>query len=87
MLQTVPEESPLIWVDTYFKDQPEGADAMNDAISNRVLDRGNSAIARWSSVAADDGNLRDDGVHPREQGSAVFAGLIAATIVNFLELS
>jgi lysophospholipase L1-like esterase len=87
MLQTVPEESPLIWVDTYFKDQPEGADAMNDAISNRVLDRGNSTIARWSSVAADDGNLRDDGVHPREQGSAVFAGLIAATIVNFLELS
>jgi lysophospholipase L1-like esterase len=87
MLQTVPEESPLIWVDTYFKDQPEGADAMNDAISNRVLDRGNSTIARWSSVAADDGNLRDDGVHPREQGSAVFAGLIAATIVDFLELS
>jgi lysophospholipase L1-like esterase len=87
MLQTVPEESPLIWVDTYFKDQPEGADAMNDAISDRVLDRGNSTIARWSSVAADDGNLRDDGVHPREQGSAVFAGLIAATIVNFLELS
>jgi lysophospholipase L1-like esterase len=87
MLQTVPEESPLIWVDTYFKDQPEGADAMNDAISDRVLDRGNSTIARWSSVAADDGNLRDDGVHPREQGSAVFAGLIAATIVDFLELS
>ena len=87
MLQTVPEESPLIWVDTYFQGQPEGADAMNDAISDRVLDRGNSTIARWSSVAADDGNLRDDGVHPREQGSTAFAGVIAATIVDFLQLT
>ena len=84
MLQTVPEESPLIWVDTYFEDQSEGADAINGSISDRVLDRGNSAIARWSSVAADDGNLRDDGVHPREQGSAVFANVISATIVDFL---
>jgi hypothetical protein len=60
---------------------------MNDAISDRVLDRGNSTIARWSSVAADDGNLRDDGVHPREQGSAVFASVISATIVSFLQLT
>jgi lysophospholipase L1-like esterase len=87
MLQTVPEESPLIWVDTYFEDQSEGADAINGSISDRVLDRGNSAIARWSSVAADDGNLRDDGVHPRKQGSAVFANVISATIVDFLQLT
>jgi lysophospholipase L1-like esterase len=87
MLQTVPAESPLIWVDTYFEDQSEGADAMNGSISDRVLDRGNSAIARWSSVAADDGNLRDDGVHPREQGSAVFANVISATIGDFLQLT
>lgn len=87
MLQTIPEESPLIWVDTYFEDQPEGADEINSAIADRVLDRGNSAIARWSSVAADDGNLRDDGVHPREQGSAVFAKVVSATIVDFLQLT
>ncbi|WP_395153245.1 hypothetical protein [Ilumatobacter sp.] len=87
MLRTIPEESPLIWVDTYFEDQPEGADAINGAITDRVLDRGNSAIARWSSVAADDGNLRDDGVHPRKQGCAVFANVISATIVDFLQLT
>lgn len=87
MLQIVPEESPLIWVDTYFEDQSEGADAINGSISDRVLDRGNSAIARWSLVAADDGNLRDDGVHPRQQGSAVFANVISATIVDFLQLT
>ena len=86
MLQTIPEESPLIWVDTYFEDQLEGANAFNDAISNRVGDRGNSTIARWSSVAADDGNLHDDGVHPREQGSVVFASVISSTIVDFLQL-
>ena len=87
MLQTIPEESSLIWVDTYFEDQSEGADAINGSISDRVLDRGNSAIARWSLVAADEGNLRDDGVHPRGQGSAVFANVISATIVDFLQLT
>lgn len=87
MLQMIPEESPLIWVDTYFEDEPEGADAINDAISDRLRDRGNSSLAQWSSVAADDGNLRDDGVHPREQGSEVFADVISATIVDFLELT
>lgn len=87
MLQTVPEESPLIWVDTYFEDQLEGAAAINDVISDRMSERGNSAIARWSSVAADDGNLRDDGVHPREKGSAMFAAVISATIVDFLQLT
>jgi lysophospholipase L1-like esterase len=74
MLKTVPEESPLIWVDTYFEDQSEGADAI-------------SAIARWSSVAADNGNLRNDGVHPRAQGSAVFADVISATIIDFVQLT
>jgi hypothetical protein len=37
-------------------------------------------------VAGDDGNLHDDGVHPREQGSVVFAGVISSTIVDFLQL-
>jgi lysophospholipase L1-like esterase len=87
MLKTVPEESPLIWVDTYFEDQSEGADAINGSIFERVLDRGNSAIARWSSVAADNGNLRNDGVHPRAQGSAVFADVISATIIDFVQLT
>jgi lysophospholipase L1-like esterase len=86
MLGSVPEESPLVWVDTYFADRPEDTEELNSIIEDRVRSRGNAAIARWSDVAADDGNLRNDGVHPREQGSIIFANTVAATIVDFLQL-
>ncbi len=87
MLNAVPAESPLIWVDTYIRDRLESTAEMNDIIVDRVEQRGNSAIARWSAVAEDDGNLRDDGVHPREAGSVVFADTVGAAIADFFELT
>ncbi len=87
MIQQVPDESPLIWVDTFFRDRPEATAEINDTIRDRVSQRGNSVIASWSAVADDDGNLRTDGVHPREQGSIVFANVVGNTIVQFLQLA
>ncbi len=87
MLQTVPAESPLIWVDTYFRDRPDATAEINDTISDRVGQRDNSVIARWSEVADGEGNLRTDGVHPREQGSIVFANVVGNAIIDFLQLA
>lgn len=87
MLQMVPDESALIWVDTYFRDRPDGTSEINNTIRDRVSRRGNSAIATWSTVADDDGNLRTDGVHPREQGSIVFANVVGNSIIEFLQLA
>jgi lysophospholipase L1-like esterase len=87
MLQTVPDESPLIWVDTFFRDRPDGTAEINDTIRDRVSQRGNSVIASWSLVADDEGNLRTDGVHPREQGSIVFANVVGNAIIDFLQLA
>ena len=87
MLQQVPDESALIWVDTYFRDRPDATAEMNDMIRDRVGQRSNSVIAAWSAVADDDGNLRNDGVHPREQGSTVFANFVGNTIIEFLQLA
>jgi lysophospholipase L1-like esterase len=87
MLQTVPDESPLIWVDTFFRDRPDGTAEINDTIRDRVGQRGNSVIAPWSVVADDEGNLRTDGVHPREQGSIVFANVVGNAIIDFLQLA
>lgn len=87
MLNSVPAESMLVWVDTYWRDRPEGTDEFNATIVDRVGQRGNSIIAEWSVVADADGNLRDDGVHPREEGSTAFANAIAAAIVEFLQLA
>ena len=87
MLQMVPDESALIWVDTYFRDRPDGTSEINNTIRDRVSRRGSSAIATWSAVADDDGNLRTDGVHPREQGSIVFANVVGNSIIEFLQLA
>jgi lysophospholipase L1-like esterase len=87
MLQTVPDESPLIWVDTFFRDRPDGTAEINDTIRARVGQRDNSVIAPWSAVADDEGNLRTDGVHPREQGSIVFANVVGNAIIEFLQLA
>lgn len=86
LLAVVPTESPLIWVDTYFESQSEGAAEINAMIEDRVMQRGNATVARWSEVAADDGNLRVDGLHPRESGSVAFASKIVDTIIDFLQL-
>jgi len=86
MLDAVPAESTLIWVDTYIREREDGTGEINDAIIDRVGERANSVIARWSAVADDEGNLRTDGVHPRDQGSIVFADTVANTIVNVLQL-
>lgn len=87
MLNSVPEESMLVWVDTYWRDRSDAAAELNDTIADRVRQRGNSVIAEWSAVAANDGNLRDDGIHPRDQGSIVFADVIGNAIIQFLELN
>lgn len=87
MLDAVPDESPLVWVDTYFRDRPDGTDEVNAVIESRVGQRGNSIVARWSSVADLDGNLRNDGVHPRDQGTIVFANTVGAAIVDFFDLA
>jgi lysophospholipase L1-like esterase len=87
MLNSVPDESIVVWVDTYWRDRSDATAELNDTIADRVRQRGNSVIAEWSAVAADDGNLRDDGVHPREQGSIVFANVVGNTILEFLQLN
>lgn len=86
MLSIVPAESGLIWVDTFWRAEPEATAGINSIIEDRVINRGDSAVAYWSAVADDEGNLRGDGVHPRDAGSLVFASTISDTIRTFLEL-
>ncbi len=84
VLDAVPADVPLIWVDTYFRDRPDGAGEINDMVAARLRQRGNATIARWSEVADDEGNLRDDGVHPRDDGTLAFAGVVRDTVDAFL---
>ena len=55
MLDAVPDDVPLVWVDTYYRDQFEGAAFVNTVVADRLARRGNAVMARWSDVAAGDG--------------------------------
>ena len=84
VLDRVPDEAPLVWVDTYFRDRPEQQALVNSIIRDRVERRGNSVIAPWSAFAPEDGVLTSDGVHPTSDGSEVFAFVVTDTARAFL---
>lgn len=84
VLDNVPDESPLVWVDTYYRDRSDGAAMVNEVIASRLERRGNAVVAPWSAYAVNDGVLIDDGVHPTTSGQAVFAAVVAATAAQFL---
>jgi hypothetical protein len=85
MLDSVPDDASLVWVDTYLPNDVEGSDLVNDVVRERLADRGNAVVAPWSAVADRDGVLSADMIHPSDQGSEVFAATVAATIDRFLD--
>lgn len=84
MLSAIPDESPLVWVDTFFGLYPDGTSVVNDTVAELLAERGNATIARWSAVADRDGVLRDDGVHLYEPGNELFAKTVVDTVAGFI---
>ncbi len=84
MLNAVPDEVPLVWVDTYYRDQQDGAALVNTVVADRLARRGNAVMADWSAVAGGDGLVSQDGVHPTHDGTVVFADVVVAKIDEFL---
>lgn len=84
LLREVPPEAALVWVDTYYRDEPEGETEVNRVITDRVARRGNAVVAPWSFFAGGEGVLRSDGVHPSSAGTEVFAAVVAGTAARFL---
>ncbi len=84
VLTRVPAHAPLVWVDTYIRDRPEGAALVNEVITARIEQRGNAVVAPWSFFASGEGVMRSDGVHPSESGTQVFAGVVSLTAARFL---
>lgn len=82
MIEAVPEDAALVWVDTYYRQEPEGAARMNLVISDRIATRGNAVVAPWSAYA--ESAISVDGVHPSRSGREVFADVVAGTVAGFL---
>lgn len=84
VLDAVPEEAALVWVDTYIRGRGDDAEALNTVIRDRVARRGDSVIAPWTAFAEADGVLSGDGVHPTTDGADVFAYVVTDTVRAFL---
>lgn len=85
LLAEVPDDAAVVWVDTFYRQESDGADEINTAIADRIEARGNAVVAPWSHYAAANGVVSDDGVHQTPSGREVFADVVAGTIGTFLE--
>ena len=85
VINEVPDDAALVWVDIYFRDRPEDAAVVNSIIRDRVTRRGDSVIAPWTAFAETEGVLTGDGVHPTPEGADVFAFVVTDTVRAFLD--
>ncbi|HET9547956.1 MAG TPA: GDSL-type esterase/lipase family protein, partial [Desertimonas sp.] len=83
LVDLLPEDQPLVWINTYLSGTPEGSAKFNAALLETLSDRGAASIGRWSSIAQRDGML-SDGVHPSEDGTREFANLVLDEIENWV---
>ena len=86
MLARVPPKAPLVWVDTYRRDQLKGAEQFNSVLRDAITHRGKAVMAEWSQqVIASTGKiLRIDGVHPNAAGVLIFSDLVRNAVVTVL---
>jgi lysophospholipase L1-like esterase len=85
VLDKVPADAALVWVDTYFGARPDETEAVNSIIRQRVERRGDSVVAPWTAFAEGDGVLTGDGVHPTDGGADVFAFVVTDTVRAFID--
>lgn len=85
VLDAIPDDASVLWVDTYFAGSEGGDGEINQMIADRLEQRGNAAVVPWSTYATGDGVLSGDGVHPSPLGSQVFAGLVVGAVSDVVD--
>lgn len=83
VLAMLPDDVPLVWVDTYRYDHKEAAQQFNAMLVEELGHRDHAVVASWYDQASRNAEtqvLRDDGVHPNQHGRVVFAALVAEGI-------
>lgn len=78
VLELIPAEAPLLWVDVYRFDQPEATAMFNEVVREELAARGRSSVVSWFDVvSADESLLQVDRLHPDDDGRIAFALLVA----------
>jgi lysophospholipase L1-like esterase len=82
-MMTMPnKKTPLVWVDVYNPNELAGTKRFNLVLRDRARARGNTTVVPWFDVASDPKGkiLRKDHVHPNDNGTLVFADLVAKAL-------
>lgn len=84
LVDMLPDDVPLVWVDVYRGDQLLGSQQFDEALRATLAGRADTVVVPWSTIAADParGVLRSDEVHPNEGGRAVFATVVAQGVAE-----
>jgi lysophospholipase L1-like esterase len=83
LLDAIPADAPIVWVDTYLADDPARSAEFNQALRDTLAFRGTSSVADWAAVAPADGVL-SDGIHPSDAGVQQFAGVVTNAVQPWL---
>ena len=78
MIDQIPADADLVWVDVYVEHDLEGTAQFNESVRTRLVDRNHSTVASWFQFASDPAAavLQDDRLHPNEAGQQRFAALV-----------
>jgi lysophospholipase L1-like esterase len=80
VLNLIPSQVPVVWVDLWIRDQHDQIVAGNEMIASMIAARPGSVVVDWYSHGDDDGVIAGDGVHLTQLGQRLFAASIAAFI-------
>jgi hypothetical protein len=85
LLDRIPADDPVVWVDTWIRDRPEESDRVNTAIRSVVERRPDSAVVAWSEHAPDAGVISGDGVHlTTDVGVRRFADVVTTGVESLI---
>lgn len=85
ILAHIPAGVLVVWVDTWVRDRPDQARAVNDAIRAVVGRRPAALVVDWATHATADGVLSGDGVHLTDGlGRQRFAEVVAAGVETLI---
>ena len=81
LLDLIPPDVPVIWVDLWITDRPDSIRQANRMIRAELRQwDGGSAVVDWFAHGDDDGVITSDGVHLTDLGQRLFASSIADTV-------
>lgn len=84
VLDAIPDDTLVVWIDTYIRDEQTSVVAGNQIIRDVVAQRPGSVVADFYSYGDDPGIVGSDGVHLTTDGRRLFAQVIANGIADVL---